>query len=181
MNSSSSGLSSPILITTSLQPSEEARSFCKLLKHVIPGSILIKRGSSNELLIHKHAIESKVTHILFVYSKGNHISRLIVKKVTTKGFETIPVSLKFIQYINPKIFNWKHLPASGPLSASLKTRQYHPDLLDFMEKYFLLEFSKKTPIWLMVDINNNRTFIQFIDALTKRKIIFAQIKLIIDK
>ncbi|MHA2171641.1 MAG: hypothetical protein ACXAB7_17265 [Candidatus Kariarchaeaceae archaeon] len=167
-----------ILITTTRRPSESARSFCKVLHHIIPRSILIRRGSSNEQMLHEEAVASNSDYLLIVTSKGNRLNHIIIKEVKENKLVELPLQMRFLQYIDPKIFGFKQLPARGPLSTTRESRQHYPELVDFMEKYFLIEINQKNPLWLMIDKNERRSYIQFVDALTQQKFLFAEVKLV---
>ncbi len=167
-----------ILITTSRRPSEHVRSLCKVLGHILPESLLYSRGANNEKQIHDVALRNNTNHIIFVHSKRDTMPVLIIKNVTKNKLIQEKYQLEFLQYIDPKILNWTRLPASGPLSTTLETRQQDPKLVDFLEKYLMIVFNKKNSLWLVMDINNNRRYIQFIDAITMRKFLFAEVRLI---
>ncbi|MHA2252867.1 MAG: hypothetical protein ACXAD7_21065 [Candidatus Kariarchaeaceae archaeon] len=175
-------LKGPItLITTSHNPSESARSFCKILKHVIPNSFYYPRGSNSLSVLHTVAIESRANQLLQIQSKGKQLSKMKIFEVHINSLHELPTYLQFKQFIDHKIFGWKRLPAQGPLSFTKESRKRGPELIDFLETHFSLEYEKKNPLWLMIDMNKKRTYIQFIDALTMRRFMFAEIQLKITK
>lgn len=172
-----------IMITTSHDPVDQSRRFCKVLSHIIPNSFVFNRGNRNLDAIHLISMENLADYVYFVHSKEQRVHKLVITKIYADKLEKIGSELEILQYIDHKIFGFDRLPASGPLSTSLLARQENRELLDYFDKYFQLEFDKKNQIWLMLDVdtNKNTTYIAFVDALTQNKFFFAEVKLIHDQ
>lgn len=169
-----------VLITTSREPSEQARILIKACKHVIPNAIELPRGNLNQFQINDHAQQLDARYVIFVNSKGNKVDTLEIYRRTTDSLQKEPVKLKFYQYIDHMIFGFHQLPETGPLSTDLKARQEHPSLLDFFEAYFGLTYTKKQALWFTVDRigTSERAYIAFIDALTQKKFFYAEVEIL---
>lgn len=172
------GDSPNILITTSSKPSEHSRSFCFTLSKVIPNSVYFTRGNTNTEMLHKIALENEIKYIIFVFSKGNEVSKVKIYESTKNSLIKQKEELRILEFIDYQVFGWKYIPVEGPLSTTLEARRNYPDLYDFFEKYFSLEYKIKTSIWLMIDIKENSCYVQFIDSLSLRKILFAEVQLL---
>ena len=166
-----------IIITTSHRPSDQARMLAKLFNHIIPNSTYENRGSKNEQMLFDYALEHKAKNLLLLQSRGNLVSRVLAYEVNGSEIKQSTAYLKIYQFIDPKIYGWKDLPARGPLSISLEGRILNTPLVDFMEKYLSLQIGKKTELWLMLDISQGTTFMQFTDALTMKPFAFLRVAL----
>lgn len=172
------GNSPKILITTSSKPSEHSRSLCFTLSKVIPNSIYFTRGNTNTDMLHKTALANEIKYVLFIFSKGNEVSKIKIYEVSKTALIKQKEELRILEFIDYQVFGWKYIPVDGPLSTTLEARSHYPDLYDFFEKYFSLNYQNKTSIWLMIDVKENSCYIQFIDSLSLRKILFAEVQLL---
>lgn len=172
------GQNRPTIITTTHRASEISRSFAKVLKRIIPDSILVSRGSKTLTELTDIALNHKATKLIILHSRGNRLSKLNVYRVTHKGLIQNEIALKFYQLIDPKIFGWKKIPGPGPLSISRESRIEYKEIIDFFDDTFHLQLTGKAKIWLMIDRIGGRTYIQFLDALTMKKFLFAEVKLV---
>lgn len=170
-----------VLITTTHKVSENSRSFGHVLQRVIPDSKYVNRGSKNLDELLQICQTNNLNGLVLLHSRGNRISRMTFYELNRNQLILDQISVKFYQYIDPKIFGWKRLPGPGPLSISRESRLLFRELVDFFEKYLHLEYSKNTNVWLMLDKMAGRTYIQFVDALTLKKFVFAQIKLVMEE
>lgn len=173
------GQSGPqILITTTHQPAEQARSFCKVLEHIIPNSKYFPRGRKNIGELTEIAAENKIGFVYICHSKGSKISELHFYKL--QGFELVKLEnkLKIYDFIDYKIYGWKNLPERGPLSLSRESSNMNPDLSNFFEKYFGVIIGDKTPLWLLFDSQNKDAYLQFVDALTVKAFTYLRVRLL---
>ncbi|MHA2276799.1 MAG: hypothetical protein ACXAC2_13585 [Candidatus Kariarchaeaceae archaeon] len=143
-----------IIITTTHKASEEARSLCKVLEHVIPSAFFITRGSKNIKDITAIASENDAEFVFICSSKGNSVSEILF--YAAQGDELIKLDyiLKIYEYVDYKIFGWKSLPEVGPLSVSREVRNNNPELVDFFERMFRVVVGGKTSLWLLVDAHD---------------------------
>ena len=166
-----------IIITTSHRPSDQARMLARLCNHIIPNSTYENRGSKNEQMVFDFALERNAKFLLLLQSKGNTVSRVLTYELNGVEIQQSDSYLKIYQFIDPKIYGWKDLPARGPLSISLEGRVLDVPLVDFMEKYLSLQIGKKSELWLMLDKSQDTTFMQFTDALTMKPFAFLKVAL----
>ena len=161
------GISPPeLLITTTHKASEESRSFSKFLEHVIPFATYIPRGSKNINEILMISIEMKAEYVFICHSKGNKITEVKFYTIVKNQLELLEQTLKIYEYIDYKIFGWKTMPETGPLSVSREVRNNNPEIIDFLEKMFRIVVGSKTELWVLVDVVKLDGYLQFVDALT---------------
>jgi rRNA maturation protein Rpf1 len=175
------GLNWPkVMITTSRRPAEESRIFGKALQFILPNSFIFTRGDTNEKELHIKAMEQLVDFVYKIYSREQRVDRIAVFQVYEDKLIEVAPQLKIHQYIDHKIFGFPELPERGPISTDLITRTYRKDLIDYFEEYWFLEFNKKNPIWMAIDVVTGRktTYVALIDALTQKKFFFAEMELI---
>ncbi|MDH5646757.1 MAG: hypothetical protein OEZ01_12150, partial [Candidatus Heimdallarchaeota archaeon] len=88
------------------------------------------------------------------------------------------VQLEIKEYIDHKIFGFSRLPGKSPMSTTREVRAENPQLIDFFIKYFHVSINTKNSIWMMLDKSDESyCYIQFVDALSLRKIFFAKVKI----
>lgn len=169
-----------VLITTSKNPSEQARRFAKLLNHILPHSRIQNRGNYSTKQLHNMALEEIYDYIYIIHSKHSAIDKLIILKTYSDKLVPEGKILKFNQYIDHKIFGFDKLPERGPLSTSQESRRINPEIMDYFEKYFMLEFGKKNPLWFAIDPSEHKhtTFVLMIDAMTQRKFFYAELQML---
>ncbi|OLS24459.1 MAG: hypothetical protein HeimC2_22650 [Candidatus Heimdallarchaeota archaeon LC_2] len=167
-----------IIITTTHQPSEQARSFCKVLEHIIPDSTYISRGRKNIDDITAIAIDANADLVYICNSKGGKLSELHFYKIRGSELTKLDHKIKIYDFIDYKIYGWKYLPERGPLSLSNESRNVNPELSNFLEQYFRIVIGDKTPLWLLFDSKNKDAYLQFIDALTLRTFTYLRIRLL---
>lgn len=163
-----------LLITTTHRPSEGTRSFSKVLNHIVPKSILIKRGSKSVQDLLELSISHKCGKIAILFSKGNTISSIKIYTIQGKNLVENLYIFKIYQYIDYKIFGWKSLPGKGPLSTSREVQLINKNELDFFEEHFALTYKKKEELWLLLDKQGSDLYIEFIDALTLRPFVLLR-------
>ena len=172
-----------ILITTTNNPSEQSRTFSKLLRHILSNTIIINRGNSSLDDLFQKAVDENCNFIYMIHSKENRLDKLVIYKITKN--EAIPerLILKFNQYIDHKIYGFHSLPESGPVSTSLETRALDPELIDYFCKYWEVELGKKNTLWLALDeAEHKRTsYISLVDALTQKKFFYAELQLVVGR
>lgn len=155
-----------LLITTTHKASEESRSFSKFLEHVIPFATYIPRGSKNINDILMISIEMKAEYVFICHSKGNKVTEIKFYTIEKNQLKLLEKSMRIYEYIDYKIFGWKEMPETGPLSVSREVRNNNPDIIDFLERMFRIVVGRKTELWLLVDVVKNNGYLQFVDALT---------------
>lgn len=155
-----------LIITTTHKASEESRSFSKFLEHVIPFSTYIPRGSKNIDEILMISLEAKAEYVFICHSKGNKITEIKFYNIVKNQLELLEQSMKIYEYIDYKIFGWKTMPETAPLSVSREVRNNNPEIIDFLERMFRIVVGRKTGLWLLVDFVKNDGYLQFVDALT---------------
>jgi rRNA maturation protein Rpf1 len=170
-----------ILITTTHQASEEARSLCKVLEHVIPESYYLSRGSKSIKEISEIATQNDVEYVFICSSKGSMVSEILFYVLQGEGLNRLDYKLKIYEYVDYKIFGWKSLPEKGPLSVSREIRNSNPELIDFLEKIFRITVGKKTSLWLLLDDNELESYLQFVDALTVKPFTHLRIRIVKEK
>lgn len=149
------------------------------MAHIIPDSTYIRRGknSISDLLL--HAQEKKIDHILIVTSKKGYVNQINLYENKKDGFEQDPYFLRIFEFLDPRMFNQEKLNHRGPLSTSLETRSENPELVDLLDKYFLIDFSVKQKLWLMLDNKEHSTYLAIFDSVTMSRI--SMIKLQVKK
>ncbi len=167
-----------ILITTTHQPAEQARAFCKVLEHVIPNSKYFPRGRKNIEELTEIALDNNVGSVYICHSKGSKLSELHFYELQGMKLVKQENRLKIYDFIDYKIYGWKNLPERGPLSLSRESRNVNPELSNFFEKYFKVLIGDKTPLWLLFDSQNKDAYLQFVDALTVRPFTYLRIRLL---
>jgi rRNA maturation protein Rpf1 len=169
-----------VMITTSRRPAEQTRIFSKALQFILPNSFIFARGNANEEKVHITAMQELVDFVYFIYSREQRVDRIVIMKVYEDKLIEIAPQLKIHQYIDHKIYGFHDLPERGPVSTDLITRTYRKQLMDYFEQYWFLEFGKKNPIWMAIDVVEGRksTYVALIDALTQKKFFFAEVELI---
>ncbi|MHA2501363.1 MAG: hypothetical protein ACXAE3_00635 [Candidatus Kariarchaeaceae archaeon] len=169
-----------VLITTSNNPSEQARRFAKVLNHILPGSRLVNRGNQSISALHQRALEEIYDYIYIIHSKHNRVDRLIVLKTYLDKLLPEGKILKINQFIDHKVLGFHKLPEKGPLSTSLEVRQLNPELMDYLETYFGVIYGEKLPLWLAVDPSEHRhtAYVVMIDAMTQKKFFYAELQLL---
>jgi len=169
-----------VLITTSKDPAEQSRTFAKLLRHVLPNTLLINRGNYSIAELHVKSMEELCDYVYMITSKEDRVNHLWIYKIYADKLQEEGPVLKFNQYIDHKIYGFASLPEHGPLSTSLITRSQSPELIDYFQQYWFLELGKKNPLWLAIDTAEHRrtTYVSLIDALTQRKFFYAELQLL---
>ena len=124
-----------IILTTTHKPSEQARSFCRVLEHIIPTSTYIPRGRRNLKDLTELVIDAEAKSVYICNSKGGKLSELHFYKLENNELVKLELKLKIYDFIDYKIFGWKYPPEKGPLSLSNESRNVNPELSDFLEKY----------------------------------------------
>lgn len=168
-----------LLITTTNKPVDQSRMLGKLLNQVIPDSAYITRGKRNISQIISYAIENGFVQILIIGSREGYVDQINFYDRIGDTFDHNPLFIKIYEFIDPKIFNQSKIIFHGPLSTSLETRAENPELIDLLGKYFKLQFSEKSKLWMMLDDKTKYSYIQMIDATNMRR--FALLKLSVKK
>ena len=165
-----------VLITTSTRPSDKSRILCKLLRHVIPNSEYINRGKRNLDQVHDYALEIDAEYIILISSRGNEVGKLKIYTQNQDAYVLQKGYLEIHEFIDHRILGFKRIPARGPLSCPRSLRSLNPLVMDFMEKYFKIDYDTKNKLWLMIDQVSDSTYIRFVDALTQKKFAMIQVK-----
>lgn len=168
----------PTLITTSRKPDDFGRRLARILSHTIPDSKRVNRGNSSLTTLFNTAIEKGYDKFILVRTKFGHSAVLDFYTLDGETFVKDPKMLHMTDVIDHKIYGWRRIPGGAPISTSKKVREIHPELLDLLEDKFELIFDKVSSVSLLLDRDEEITYMTYVDTKTGKPFFYSKVKVV---
>ncbi|RMG33733.1 MAG: hypothetical protein D6732_11540 [Methanobacteriota archaeon] len=168
----------PTLITTSRKPDDFGRRLARILSHVIPNSKRINRGNANLQRIFEMALEQGYDKVIIVRTKFGHTALLDFYTFIGEEFKKEERMLQLKDVIDHKIYGWKRIPGGAPASTSRAVEEINPELMNLLEDRFEITYDRKTSIGILLDKDENTTYLTLIDMNTQKPFFFAKVRVV---
>ncbi len=168
----------PTLITTSRKPDDFGRRLARILSHIIPNSKRINRGNASLQRIFEMGLEQDFERFIIVRTKFGHTALLDFYTFDGEEFIKDDRMLHLKDVIDHKIYGWKRIPGGAPISTSEVVRKIHPELMDLLEDRFEITYERKTSIGLLLDKDDEITYLTLIDMKTEKPFFFAKVRVV---